>query len=414
MFTGIIAGFYPAFYQSSFKPQTVLKGRGKDRLGNSLLRKSLVVFQFVITICLISSIIIISKQVDFIQNKELGYNPDMKIVIPFNTDDSHSQYETLKNKYRNISGIKRISGANNIPGSPILNDLLVYRDGQTMDDAIHIYNNTVDLDYLQLLGIDLLSGRFFNDYQKDTTVQQILISKTSAEMLGYSIEEAPGKMVHFDWEGQKFSYEILGVVEDIHQFSLHQTIDPMMYTIGSDQRYGYMIMEADFTDFQHLIRDLESGWKAQIMGSPFEYYTLNDHLMLQYQSDFNTFNLIKYFALISIVISCLGLYAMSLFTAENRFREIGIRKTFGASSSRILSMVTFDLSKLIIVAFVFSLPITWYGMNQWLETFAYRITPGPDIYLLSGLVSVIIAWLTIGYQTIRASNTNPVEVLKEE
>ncbi len=414
IFTGIIAGFYPAFYQSSFKPQTVLKGRGKDRLGNSLLRKSLVVFQFVITICLISSIIIISSQVDFIQNKELGFNPETKIVIPFNADDSNSQYETLKNKLRSISSVKRISGADNIPGSPIINDLLVYKDGQTMDDAIHIYNNTVDLDYIQLLGIDLLSGRYFNDYQKDTTVQQILISKTGADMLGYSVDEAPGKMVYFDWEGQKFSYEILGVIEDIHQFSLHQTIDPMMYTIGNGQRFGYMILEADFTDFQNLIRELESGWKAQIIESPFEYYTLKDHLLLQYQSDFNTFNLIKYFALISIVISCLGLYAMSLFTAENRFREIGIRKTFGASSTKILSMVTFDLSKLIFLAFVLSVPITWYGMNQWLETFAYRITPGADIYLLGGFVAVVIAWLTISYQSIRASNTNPVEVLKEE
>jgi putative ABC transport system permease protein len=414
VFTGIIAGLYPALYLASFKPQIVLKGRGKDRLGNSILRKSLVVFQFVITICLISSIIIISRQVDFIKSKELGFNPDTKLVIPLTSEESNTKYETLKNAFMNHSAVSKVSGANSIPGSPILNDLLIYKEGQTMDDAIHIYNNTVDLEFPQLLGLHLLSGSFFHDYKKDSLVDQILISRKGIEMIGMTIDDAPGQLVYFDWEGQKYTYEILGVVEDIHQFSLHQVIDPLMYTIGDGKRYGFAMIEANLSDFQGLIGQIEKDWKEQITESPFEYYTLNEHLMLQYKSDFNTFDLIKYFAIISIIISCLGLYAMSLFTAENRFREIGIRKTFGAGTGNIFTMVSLDLSKLIIIAFILSVPLTWYGMNNWLETFAYRITPGPGIYVLGGLVSVFIGWITISYQSIRASFTNPVDVLKEE
>jgi putative ABC transport system permease protein len=414
VFTGIIAGLYPALYLASFKPQIVLKGRGKDRLGNSMLRKSLVVFQFVITICLISSIMIISEQVDYIKNKELGFNPDTKLVIPLSSKESNTKYETLKNAFTSHAAVSKVSGANSIPGSPIFNDLLIYKDGQTMDDAIHIYNNTVDLEFPQLLGLELLSGSFFHGYKKDSLADQILISKKGVEMLGISLDDAPGQMVYFDWEGRKMKFEILGVVNDIHQLTLHQEIDPLMYTIGDGKQYEFAMIEADLSDFQKLIGELENDWKKQISETPFEYYTLNEHLLLQYKSDFNTFDLIKYFAAISIVISCMGLYAMSLFAAENRFREIGIRKTFGAGIGNIFAMVSLDLSKLILIAFVLSLPLTWYGMSRWLETFAYRITPGMGLYVLGGLVSIFIGWITISYQSVRASLTNPVEVLKEE
>jgi putative ABC transport system permease protein len=412
--TGIIAGLYPAIYQASFKPQIVLKGRGKDRKENSLLRKSLVVFQFIITICLISSIIIISQQVDYIGNKELGFDSESKIILPLPSSESNEKYETLKNEFSRLSPVKKISGANSIPGSPISNDLLVYKDGQNMEDAIHIYNNTVDLEFVQLLGIELLSGTFFKSYKKDSTIDQILISKKGVEMLNIEVDDAPGQLIYFDWEGRKFTYEILGVVDDIHQYSLHQTIDPMMYTIGTGSEYGYMIIEANMDDFQSLIASLQNGWKAQILNSPFEYFTLDKHLMLQYQSDLKTFSLIKYFALISIVLSCLGLYAMSLFTAENRFQEIGIRKTFGAGTGQILKMVSMDLTKLIAIAFVLSIPLTWYGMNHWLETFAYRITPGVGTFLLGGFLSFVVGWATISYHSVKASLTNPVDVLKDE
>lgn len=414
LFTGIIAGFYPAFYLASFKPQAVLKGRGKDSVGNTLLRKSLVVLQFVISISLISSILIISNQVDYIKNKDLGFEAGTKLIIPLSSEESSGNYELLRNQYKTNSAVLNASGSNGIPGTQIINDLLIYKDGQSMDNAIHIYNNTVDLDYTQVLGMELLSGTFFLDYENDSLSDKILISETGMNMLGFSLDEAPGEMVHFDWEGRTHHFEIVGVVNDIHQFSIHKTIDPIMYTIGDGKQYGYLTIEANLSDFQPLITKLEQQWKEINKETPFEYFGLNDHLLLQYVSDFNTYNLIKYFAFISIIISCLGLYAMSLFIAEKRYKEIGIRKTFGAGVGNIFRMVSSDLSKLIVIAFIISIPITWYGMNQWLDSFAYKITQGPEVYLFAGFISICIGWFTIGYQSIKAARTNPVDVLKEE
>ena len=414
LITGIISGFYPAFYLASFKPHAVLKGRGNEKSGSALLRKSLVVLQFVISICLISAIVIISNQVDFIKNKDLGFTSDSKLIIPLPSDESANNYKQLKTAFESITQVKKVSGSNAIPGSIITNDLLVYKDGQTMDDAIHIYNNRVDLEYAQLLDMQLLSGTFFRDYENDSLSDKVLISKKGIDMLGIDLLDAPGEIVHFDWEGRTFHYEIVGVVDDIHQFSLHKAMDPLLYTIGNGERYDYITIDADLSTFQNLISTVETQWKGIVPDTPFEYFTMNDHLLLQYTSDFNTFSLIKYFALISIIISCLGLYAMSLFVAEKRYREIGIRKTFGANVSTIFAMVSSDLSKLIVVAFLVSVPITWYGMDQWLETFAYRIDPGVGVYLIAGIISIGIGWVTIGYQSIRAAKTNPVDVLKDE
>jgi putative ABC transport system permease protein len=412
--TGIISGFYPAFYLSSFRPIEVIKGKGKDHHGASILRKGLVVFQFIISIGLISAIIIISKQVNYIKSKELGFNSNSKLVIPLNTNEAANQYAILKDSYSSNAMIRKVTGADAVPGSPIINDRLIYRKGQTAEDAIHIYNNEIDLEFIDMLDMNVLSGMNFQDYNKDTTRSKVLISETGANLLGLNIMDAPGELAYFEFDGIMYIHEIVGVVNDIHQFSLHQDIDPMMYTIGNGRRYQHLILDANMEDFQSLITYLENEWKHVIQETPFSYFVLDDHLMKQYEGDFNTFNLIKFFAVISIIISTLGLYAMSMFLAERRFKEIGIRKAFGADVSNIIIMVSGDLSKLIGIAFIISIPITIFAMNKWLDTFAYKITQGIDIYLISGFITLLVGWLTISYQSLRAARTNPVNVLREE
>ncbi len=414
LITGILSGFYPALYLASFRPQIVLKGKGVNKPGGKMLRSGLVIAQFVITICLISAILIIFQQVNYIKNKELGFDANTKLILPLSSEESSAKYETLKNKFLTNAAVKQITGSNSIPGSPIPNDLLVYKDGQTMEDAVHIYSNRVDLNFTQVLGLQLLSGAPFHDYENDSTIDYIYINETAAKMLDIKLDDAPGQYVYFNWEGRKNTYEIKGIVNDIHQFSLHRPIDAMMYTLGDGKNYDFMTLDVNMTDMQGLISGLENEWKEQITETPFEYYPLADHLMRQYEADFNTFDLIKYFTLISIIISCLGLYAMSLYMAEKRIKEIGIRKSFGAGTKEIFTMVSFDLFKLLIIAFIISLPITWYSMKSWLDTFAYRVSPSVVNFIISGLVTVAVGWLTVSFQSMRAALTNPASVLKEE
>jgi putative ABC transport system permease protein len=415
MITALVAGFYPAIYLSAFRPAEVLKGRSIDSKSSSALRKSLVVIQFVISIMLISAIIIISQQVDFLQNKELGFTSKSRLVIPLRTEEASSNYQVLKEKFSSFAAVNEVSGSESIPGSPIVNDILMYGEGKSMEDAIHIYNNTIDLNYPQLLDIELAAGNYFTDYNKDTTIAAvILVNRLAAEQLGIDPEEITNQLLYFDWQGVKYTFRVAGVLENINQFSLHDEVTPLAFQLGSGDRFSNIIIEANMSDLPALVANLEGEWKELVSTTPFEYFTLDDHLGLQYANDYNTFSLIKSFALISLVISCLGLYALSMFVAERRFKEIGVRKALGARVRDILVLVSKDLSLLIIIAFAISVPLSIYGMNQWLETFAYRITPGIGTYLIAGLVSVVIGWVTISYQSVRAARTNPVNVLRDE
>jgi putative ABC transport system permease protein len=415
LLAGLLAGFYPAFYLASFRPAVVLKGRGRDRAGAALLRRGLVVFQFIISIALISGILVINRQVEFIRNKELGFETGTKLVVPLRSQEATSRCSLLREKFSSLAQVSGVAGVRAIPGSRIPNDLLVYREGRSMDDAILIFNNSVDLGYAQVLGMQLAGGSYFTGYNRDSTIEKILINRTAMEALGLKPESAAGEILYFDWQGSRYRYEVVGVVEDIHQQSLHEAIKPMMYSLApEDSQFPYLLLNADLSQLAQLNDALRSEWQAAGVEPPFESFPLADHLWTQYASDLKTFRLIRYFTLISVIISCMGLYAMSLFMARRRYREIGIRKTFGAGTQRILVMMSADLSLLILLAFLLSVPLTWYSMSRWLETFAYRIQPDAGIFLVAGLVSLMVGWTTIGYQALRAARINPAEVLREE
>jgi putative ABC transport system permease protein len=413
--TAVIAGFYPAVYLSTFKPAEVLKGKNFGGKSTSMLRKTLVVLQFMISIILISAIIVIAQQVDYLQNKELGFTSKSKLVIPLRTEEVKAKYKTLKEKFSTHAAVNEVTGSESLPGSLITNDILLYKEGQSMEEAIHVYNNTVDLNYAQLLDIDLAGGSYFSDYNKDTTIYaNVLINRLAAEKLNIRPEDAANKALYLDWQGAIYKFRVVGVLENINQFSLHEELAPLAFQLGSGNRFSNIIIDANMTDLSALTAGLEGEWNSLVDATPFEYFMLDDFLQLQYATDYNTFNLIKSFALISLIISCMGLYALSMFVAERRFKEIGVRKALGARVKDILVLVAKDLSILILIAFVISIPVSVIGMNKWLDTFAYRITPGIGIYIIAGLVSVGIGWLTISYQSFRAAHTNPVNVLRDE
>jgi putative ABC transport system permease protein len=411
--TAFVAGIYPAVYLASFKPTAVLKGRNRDRGGALAFRNVLVIFQFVISIVLISAILIISDQVDFIKNKDLGFKASSRVVLPLSTQDVQHKFGVLKQRVARIAQVKRVGGSSVTPGMRIINDFLVYKKGQGMEDAIHIYNDNVDENYLQTIGVDLIAGDYFTDKTPRDSVIRIILNREATRKLGLTPEESIGENLFFDWRGRKFQFEVVGVVQDINQLSLHEGIEPLMFSYNPEE-LGYLILETNVEDYASVTANLKTAWKEINPDHPFEYFTLSDHLLKQYASDFKTFNLIKYFAFISVFISCMGLYALSLFIAERRFKEIGVRKTLGADVKDILILVSRDLSLLVIVAFVISIPVSMFGMSRWLQTFTYHITPGVGTYILAGFISIMIGWATISYQSFRAARTNPVNVLKDE
>ena len=414
LFASIIAGGYPALYLASFKVSSVLRGRNRDKGGVATLRKGLVIFQFVISIILISAILVISNQVDFIKNKELGFDSFSKMIVPLSSNSDKEKFQLLKAQFSNLNNVRKVSGAASIPGMNITHDMLLYKSGQTVDDALHIYNNEVDIDYVNALNIKLIAGRNFseNDYL-DSIVTKILINRKAMADFGFDVNSVVGEELFFSIRDMNFRYQIVGVIDDINQFSLHKSVAPLMLQLKKNA-FSYIIIDANLDNYADTRSQIASMFKEVLPATPFESFELNDHLTKQYESDFKTFKLIIYFALISIFISCMGLYALSMFVAERRFKEIGVRKALGAGVKDILILVSKDLSLLVLIAFIISIPISIYGVNLWLDSFAYKVTPQVSTFILAGVISVAIGWITIGYQSIRAARTNPVDVLKDE
>ncbi|MBC7872961.1 MAG: ABC transporter permease, partial [Ferruginibacter sp.] len=404
--TGLIAGSYPALYLSGFKPAAVLKGEMKGSLGELWARKGLVVFQFFLSVILIVSVLVIYKQIQFVQTKNLGYKKEH--LIQFAVEGKvWSSRQTFLEEIKKIPGVLDASSIGHSLLGRNNNTSGLKWEGKNPEDKILFENVGTNYGLLETLGVELAEGRFYNEaYAADTT--KIIFNEAAIRVM--NLQDPIGKKIRL-WD--EVDLEIIGVVKDFHFQSLHDAVNPLFFMLNPKNTWTIMV-RLETGKEPETLEALAQFYKNFNPGFTFDYRFQDQEYARQYESEQRVATLSSYFASIAILISCLGLFGLATFTAERRLKEIGIRKVLGSSSTNIVLLLSGDFTKMVLVSIIIGLPVSYFILDQWLQRFAFHVELEAWYFIASGLIALLIAWITIASQAIKAAGVNPVKCLRSE
>ncbi|SDG47356.1 duplicated orphan permease [Dyadobacter soli] len=406
LFTGLLAGSYPALYLSRSNPALTLKGKLLHGMGELWVRKGLVVFQFAVSVIFIISVVVVYRQIDYVQTKNPGYEKDN--IVYFEMEGrAATQMQAFLERLKTVPGVVNASSIQQRIILPtVLPSAGVRWDGKNEKDEIRFYKMPVNYGLTETLGIRMVAGRSFSkDFGSDSA--SVILNETAIREMG--ITDPIGKQIMIDgWKTQ-----IVGVAQDFHFNSLHETIKPFIFRL-SPQETMLAVVKVQAGEVPATIARMQALYASFNPGYAFDYEFLDRDYQIQYASERLVAQLARYFAVLAILISCLGLFGLAAFTAERRRKEIGVRKVLGASTGSVVAMLSREFLVLVAVAIALGCPLAWWLTQRWLDGFAYRATIGAGIFVSAGLVTIVITLATIGFQSVRAALTNPTQSLKSE